>query len=132
MGEQIRILVALANERMLLGQRVCVNEVTTAITAATTTVMAIVCALFHGHHGVGKQTLGQGLDVLVAVDPLRQGLGAGAINAPGRVAFGQTHDAPELSLAHPALGRKHQLAQSAGVLANRFGLAQYQARLARG
>ena len=67
MGEQIRILVALANELMLLGQRVCVNEVTGTTTTATTTVMAIVGSLVHGRHGIGKQTLGQGLDVLVAV-----------------------------------------------------------------
>ena len=70
--------------------------------------------------------------MVVAVDPLLQGLGAGAVNADRRVAFGQTHNAPELSLTHPTLGRKHQLTQSTGVLANLFGLAQDQPRLAGG
>ncbi len=92
--------------------------------------MVIICCLVHGHHRFGKQALGQGLDIFLAVDPLRQGLGTGAINADSRVAFGQSHDALELSLAHPTFGCKHQLTQAAGVLTNFFGLAKDQPRLA--
>ena len=60
-------------------------------TATATIGLRAVCSLVHGHHGIGKQALGQGLDLFVAVDPLRQGLGTGAVNAAAR-ANGMTYN----------------------------------------
>ena len=92
----------------------------------------MVCAIVHRRHGIGKQALAQCLYAFVAVHPLLQGLGAGGVDALCRVALGQAHDAPELSLTHPAFCGKHQLAQAAGVRADLAGLAQDQPGLARG
>ena len=130
MREQICVLIGLADQRILLGQlgaKDCCSGVRLAAI-----VCLMVCAIVHGRHGIGKQALAQCLYALVAVHPLLQGLGAGGINALRRVALGQTHDAPELSLAHPAFCGKHQLTQAAGMLTDLAGLAQDQPGLARG
>ena len=60
----------------------------------------------------------------IAVHPLSHGACAGAVNQSFGVVPHQTHNAPELALAHPALSLKQGLAQLLGRLANGFGLAQ--------
>src|SRR5690606_2313160 len=106
--EQIGVLIGVADQVVLLGQR---SGTGGARTAGRTVGLGL-----DGRQCLGKDGFSQSQHALVAVDLLLQGLRAGRIDAVRRVTPGQTDDAPELALAHPALDGKEQLTQPPGVL----------------